>query len=287
MCCVYVVLALCACAQSDETSSGDNLVVEGIPPIPQTLAETVDRYTEFRAAHFSDWNPVRREMLITTRFGDAAQTHRVTMPGGARTQLTFFKDPAVGGSYQPQKGDYFLFNKDVGGSEFYQFYRYDFATGAITLLTDGKARNRGYIWSHSGNWIAYSSTRRNGADTDLYVMDPADPKTDHLVVEMMGGGWSVADWSVDDQTLLACEYVSVNESYLWLVDVAAGTKTLLTPKGGTEQIAYQGAGFSRDGKGLYVTTDSCSEFKRLAYIELTTSKITYLTAHIPWDVDAF
>jgi hypothetical protein len=187
LCISCTVLASSVFAQSDVVVPGDNLVTEGISPIPASLAANVDRYTDFRAAAFADWNPTRREMLITTRFGDAAQTHLVRMPGGARTQLTFFKDPAVVSSFQPTRGDYFLFNKDTGGNEFYQFYRYDFATGTITRLTDGKSRNGGKTWSHSGNRIAYGSTRRNGADIDLYVMDPADPKTDHLVIPLAGG----------------------------------------------------------------------------------------------------
>jgi len=39
--------------------------------------------------HFADWNPLRREMLISTRFGDTPQLHLVKSPGGARQQLTF------------------------------------------------------------------------------------------------------------------------------------------------------------------------------------------------------
>jgi dipeptidyl aminopeptidase/acylaminoacyl peptidase len=71
------------------------------------------------------------------------------------------------------------------------------------------------------------------------------------------------------------------------VDVATGTKTLLSPKGGPEQVAYQSAQFSRDGKGLYVTTDRDSEFQRLAYLDLATNQITYLADQIPWDVNGF
>src|SRR5262245_1994360 len=44
---------------------GDNLVTEGIPPIPAEIAYAVNRYAEFRFAAFLDWHPVRREMLIT------------------------------------------------------------------------------------------------------------------------------------------------------------------------------------------------------------------------------
>src|SRR5690349_12892002 len=71
---------------------GDNLVVENIPPIPASIVEKANQYAEFRTAAFGDWNPMRREMLITTRFADVPQIHMLKMPGGARTQLTFFPD---------------------------------------------------------------------------------------------------------------------------------------------------------------------------------------------------
>jgi len=145
-----ILFAALALAQTDEIVPNENLVVEGIPKIPAALAESVGRYSEFRSADFSSWHPTRREMLIETRFADTPQVHQVKFPGGARTQLTFFPDRIAGVDYQPGNGDSFLFVKDVGGGEFYQLYRYDFATGAITLLTDGKSRNTNPRWSYQG-----------------------------------------------------------------------------------------------------------------------------------------
>ena len=78
-------------AQSDVVVPNENLVVEGVPKIAASLAETVDRYTNFRAANLQSWDPVARWMLITTRFADTAQVHLVKMPGGARTQLTLLR----------------------------------------------------------------------------------------------------------------------------------------------------------------------------------------------------
>src|SRR5712692_3182790 len=106
---------------------GDNLVIDGIPPIPAELVEQIGRYTESRSGVFQDWHPSRAEMLITTRFGDVPQVHRVAMPGGARTQLTFFPDRIDGASFESAKGDYFIFTKGAGGNEFNQNYRYEMA----------------------------------------------------------------------------------------------------------------------------------------------------------------
>lgn len=285
-----VVFAGLAFAQGPAPQSvykpGDNLVVQGIPPIPMAIAEQANRYTEVRSAAFSSWHPTRREMLITTRFGDTAQVHSVKMPGGARTQLTFFPDRVGGAQFEPSKGEYFVFSKDVGGGEWFQLYRYDVASGDITLLTDGKSRNLGARFSHTGDRLVYTSTRRTGQDTDIWIMNPADPKSDRMLLKLEGGGWSPQAWSFDDKQLLIVEGISVNESYLWLVDVASGQKKLLTPKGGAEKVAYSDAVFSKDGKGLFVVTDKDFEFQRLAYVDIATLQHTYLTSDIKWDIES-
>ena len=266
----------------------DNLVIEGIPPIPRDVIERVGRYTEFRAALPLSWHPERREMLIATRFADTAQVHRVKFPGGARTQLTFSKEPIDNGSFQPTEGESFVYTTDVGGSEFDQLFRFDLATGESTMLTDGKSRNTRGPWSRDGKWVAYTSTRRTGADSDIYVINPTDKSTDRRVAEVKGGGWGPADWSPDGKTLLVGEYVSINESYLWLFDVTSGERTEFTPRNaGPEKVAYDDAVFARDGKGVYATTDKDSQFRRLAYIDAATKEHAYLTTNIPWDVESF
>ena len=284
---LVILLAFPAFAQNGHVAPGDNLVVQGIPPVPASLAAAVDRYAQFRTATVSDWHPTQRQMLIRTRFGDTLQVHVVKQPGGARTQLTFFAERVADAAYDPVAGDYFLFTRDTGGNEFYQIYRYDLAGGESTLLTDGKSRNTGGVWSTAGDRIAYQSTRRNGRDSDIYVVNPRDPQSNRLVMQAASGGWYAIDWSPDDRSLLVMEYVSINESYLWLVDVATGEKKLVTPKGASEKVAYGSAEFSTDGKAIYVTTDRDSEFRRLARLELASGRHTYLTEHIKWDVSNF
>jgi dipeptidyl aminopeptidase/acylaminoacyl peptidase len=276
-----------AASASATIKPADNLTVEDVPAIPATIVGEVNRYTEFRTAGFRSWHPTKREMLIGTRFADVPQIHRVAMPMGARTQLTFFPDRVGGGEYRPNSGEYFVFSKDEGGNEFFQFYRSDVATGDITLLTDGKSRNTGWVFSTAGDRAVFGSTRRNGDDVDIWIIDPKDPKSAKMLMENKGGGWGALDWSEDDKTIAVLEEISANESYIWLVDPATGKKELLTPKGGAEKVFYGNAEFSKDGKGIYVTTDKESEFQRLTYIDLATKKHTYLSTSIKWDVQSF
>jgi dipeptidyl aminopeptidase/acylaminoacyl peptidase len=284
--CVVISLSFSVVAQNPTISPNENLVVDGVPAIPASLAETVERYSNFRGASLADWNPDRREMLISTRFADVPQIHLVKMPGGARHQMTFYPDAVRGAQFNPRHDGYFVFSKDVGGGEFYQLYRYDVASGDATLLTDGKSRNTGMVWAYGGGKVAYGSTRRDENDVDIWVMNPTDPKTDHMLAKLEGGGWQALDWSPDEQKLLVMNEVSAEESSLWLMDAGTGEKTLLTPKG-ESKVSYGGGQFSKDGKGIYVTTDRDSEFHRLAYIDLASKQHTYLTSNIPWDIDEF
>ena len=280
---------LAACVALAQTP--DNLVVEGVPAHSPELKRSVNRYLEFRVAAFQSWHPQRREMLITTRFADTAQLHLVKLPGGARRQLTFFTEPVSSGSFQPGAGNCIVFSQDSGGGEFFQLYRYDFSNAKVTLLTDGKSRNTGAVWADSGRWLAYSSTSRNGRDNDIYVIDPAHPESNRMVAQVKGGGWEVGGWSPDESTLIVGEYISINESHLYLVDVKSGAMTpLTTPE--ERGVAWAAPKFGPDGKSVFAATDRGSEFRRLVRIDLAkvhpgNDSVTVLTADLHWDVESF
>lgn len=283
----FALLGTFVFAEDDEIVPNENLVAEGIPKIPASLAESVGRYSEFRAAGFASWHPTRREMLIQTRFSDTSQVHLVKFPAGARTQLTFFRDRVGGARFEPTRGETFLFSKDVGGGEFFQLYLYDLKTGDIKLLTDGKSRNTSPHWSYQGDRIAYGSTKRSGNDVDIWVVSPSDPAGARMVTQNEGGGWGVADWSPDGKQLLLTNEVSAAETYIWLVDIETGKKELLTPKPATDTVSYANALFAKDGKGVYMTSDADSEFQRLVYLDLASRKTKVLTTALQWDVDEF
>ena len=272
-------LPLCLLLAETTIPTPSNLHTEDVPPIPAALMEDLDHYNNIRGASLLDWHPVKREMLISTRFADVAQIHRVAMPGGARTQLTFFPDRTAAALYRPGSGDSFVFAKDTGGGEFYQLYRFDARSSAITLVTDGHSRNTAPLWSRDGSLLAYSSTLRNGRDTDIYVMNPDDPKSARKMLEVEGGGWFAGAWSPDGDKMVVEDRRSVHDSSLYLVDVATGAKQLLTSEPGS----YGNVQFAKNGKGLYLTTDRKSEFERVAYLDVDTREITFLRPGQKWD----
>lgn len=279
----FLTLATLVFGQVERVEKG-NLVIEGIPEIPTRIKERMLQYQNIRSASLQDWHPSGEGMLISTRFGETNQIHWVKTPGGARRQITFFDEPVSGANMNPrpdQPG--FIFRKDVGGSEYYQLFYFNLADGRYKMLTDGQSRNGGGLWSNRGDRFAYTSTRRNGRDYDIYVATVAEPERAKRVAENRGF-WYVADWSPDDSKLLLGNYVSINESYLYILDLASGEKTQINPS--EKKIGYGNAVWAKDGKGIYFTSDEDTEFRHLRYYDLASKQITVLTADIPWDVNA-
>jgi dipeptidyl aminopeptidase/acylaminoacyl peptidase len=256
------------------------LEADGIPAVPMELVDATRPYMEFRTAGFVDWDPVSKSMLISTRFGNVAQLHTVKGPGMDRRQISFEPEP-LSGTYLPGDGT-LIVSKDKGGNEFYQLYT--LKNGKLTLLTDGKSRNGLNAVSRDGQWIAYSSTRRNGADNDLYVMNPRDPASGKLIKEVKGGGWAVADFAPGNGAVVVANYVSVAKTDLYWLDLASGA---MTPIGDHKKaISYGGGKFAPDGT-LWVTSDEGSDFQRLGTLDPKTGKFTAKSTEPKWDVETF
>ncbi len=87
-----------------------------------------------------------------------------------------------------------------------------------------------------------------------------------------GGSWgTLCDWAPNDKSIIVGKYVSANESYFYTIDLS--TKKLEQINPSSEKIAYGGAAYSKDGKGIFFTSDENSEFQRLRYYDLKIKKV--------------
>jgi dipeptidyl aminopeptidase/acylaminoacyl peptidase len=258
-----------------------NRISENVPAPDAALTARLQRYANTRSAGFGGWNESSDGVFITTRFGNTMQAHWVKT-GGAREQLTFYDEPVVSLEPNPKRNG-FVFGKDVGGSEFWQLYWFDLATRQTRLLTDGKSRNESPLWSRDGKQLAFSSTARNGTDTDVWVLDldSGEKKT----VVTAGGAWTATDFSPGGRQLLVQQRVSINEVHPGVVDLASGKLTLFPVDGG--KAAFGPFRFSPDGKRAYYTSDEGSEFVTLRAHDIATNRLVLISAKIPWDVESF
>ena len=115
--CAALLAALPAFAQTADVKRADvkrdvvgNRTSENIPAIPAALIEQLNRYQNTRGAGLAGWTKDGC-LLISTRFAETAQAHRVCQPLGMREQLTFHPAPIAGITPAPARAwrDGFVF----------------------------------------------------------------------------------------------------------------------------------------------------------------------------------
>lgn len=268
-----------------EVNNG-NLVMEDIPEIPDSIVQGLNRYQNVRSGGFYSWNAGGDNIYISTRFGDVSQIHRVDHPGGARHQITFFKEP-VGSLARQPKGSNLAFTMDAGGSEFAQIFLLDPAgTAEAVMLTDGESRNTSLVWDRAGKNIAFQSTRRNGASNDVWLMDVSAPDEAKMIWEAPDGTyWAPVDFSADGSQLLMVNYVGNADSRVLLLEVATGQIRMLAGDPANPSSNFPMA-FDHDGSGFWFISDVGGDFQQLAWQSFDVgAKPVILTTDIPWAVE--
>jgi dipeptidyl aminopeptidase/acylaminoacyl peptidase len=259
-----------------------NLVFDNIPPPDAALSARLARYLQSREASLVDWLP-DGSLLISTRFGDTEQLHRLASPLGAREQLTFYPEPVNFARAAPRGGG-FVYLRDQGGDENSQVY-YQAADGAVRQLTQGAFIHGNPVWAHDGKRVAFYGNDRDGVSYDVYVVDVTSGAAPQLVVGGQQDAWYPLAWSADDVRLLVWRYVSISESYLYIANLSTGELTPLDTSG--RKIGIRDAKFAPDGRSVYVLSDEDSEFIHLRLIDPVTHQVRRITPDAGWDVEAF
>lgn len=272
--------ALAQAAPPERREAG-TLTYSGIPEIPIALKTELQRYRNARSAGFQDWME-DGSILISTRFGETAQLHRVAAPGADRTQITFFAEPISNATTIPGS-DRFAYQRDVGGAENFQTFVAGVGGGDIALTEPG-TRNGAPVFSNDGRLAVWTRVERGQSDYDILTMTVGDPSTRRVAFEGTGQ-YSPVDVSPDGTKVLLGQYISILDVRLWVLDLATGTATRVRES--DTPVAYGGGEFTRDGRSIVTTSDEGGEGLRLIEIALADNAVTPLTEASNWDVDTF
>ena len=286
-------LAAAAQANGEFVTPPAALVVEGVPPIPAALAKQLEPYNDFRPHTMLSWHPQKRELLVGRRLTTTVQVHRVTAPGATPEPLTDFPDRVGEARYPHVRPDFFVFARGEGGNEVYRLYREDVITREVVPFSPAEERVESWSWSRGDDRIAYDTqvidkhNPSRTAKSTIHVVDPLKPETDRVLARLDGGGWFAPRFSPDGKRIVILEYISANESHLWVMDAATGRMKRVTKPGKGETVFYGPAEFTKDGKALISVSDRDNEFRRLVLIPLDGGKEQVLTPKIAHDVETF
>ena len=267
-----------AMAQVERVVVG-NLEMENIPDIPAEVSERLRTYQNVRGAGFQGFLP-DGGILISTRFAETSQIHRVDAPLGTRSQLTFYDEPIGGASVRPGDSGEFLFSRDRGGDEYFQLFLFDTDTGRTRQITEDTTRNGSASWSSDGEQIAWYRSTEGDPDWDILVADTDNPDNRRVLVEGEGAVFP-GDWADDGSKIAMIRYYSITHSDLFIVDTASGDVRELNAD---LDIAYAAHEFEPGGDSLLVVTDANSDFRRVVRMDVATGEMTPVTPDHGWDV---
>ena len=193
------------------------------------LAYEFARYLKVRGAWGAGWSPDGRKVSFLTEITGVPQVWEMAAEGPSwPEQLTFYEERVSYAAYSPTE-DEMLFGMDAGGNERSQLFL--LRDGGVTDLTRAPdAIHYPGGFSPDGRSIAYTATRRNGTDFDVFVQDPTggEPET----VWEVSGYHTVAGWAPDGRALIVSRHHSNVDNDLYLLDLASGEARLLTPHEG-------------------------------------------------------
>jgi protease II len=257
-----------------------SIVYEGVPPTPASLQAALAPYYDARSATFEDWL-ADGSMLITTRFGDVNQVHRVVRPMGARTQLTFFSEPVNSAEAVPGT-ERFLYPIDVGGAEYYQAFIRDLS-GREVRLSEPQTRNQAFVFAKDGRRVAWSRVTPGDADWDILLADPSDPAGRRVVHEGTGA-MSPLDISPDGRAILVQRDIASTHVELFVLDVASGR---LSPVGPRRRIGYVGGRFLDGGRTVLTLSDDRADILRPVLIDVASGQVRELARPGGWGAEGF
>jgi dipeptidyl aminopeptidase/acylaminoacyl peptidase len=271
------------------------LAFTGVPKPPMITAEGVGRvgwqpvlddaskiWRSRESKSVVTWMPDGSGMLVQgRRMILESRLHTLAEPGGEPVLLPQIPRN-VAGIHSGLGREYMVLGWDTDGDEQHRLYRWDLGDTEPVLLTSEAERAMFGAFEPDGQRFVYATTRRNGKDVDIYVMDAFDPKSDRLLLEGEGA-WSIHGWSRSTNELLLLHRVTNRRNEIYVLDVATTSLRQVTDHG--EQLVTHGAlQWSRDGTALYYASNRGTEFSHLRRLDLATGEETILSEEIPWDV---
>ncbi len=271
----------------ERTVLNGQIVVQDIPEITRETSESLARYHNIRSTLFMGFTPNSKNIYVKTRFNGVNQIHRVDRPGGRRLQLSFGEEP-VGEAVRQSGGNLIALAMDKGGSGFDQIILFNPKNGETRLLTDGKSLNNRMVWDQSGTRLAYRSTRRNGHNNDIWIMDVEAPDQARILLEANNGAlWKPVDFSADGKMLLVQYYAGITDSRIYVLNVASGDLNLLV--GSLEEpTSSVASGFNHDDTAVLFVSNQRGNAAEIGSVPVSgEGPFQYVKESITWDVSEF
>ncbi len=238
-----------------------------------------------RAVSATAWSPDGQRVAFVTNISGRNNLWVVPARGGWPVQLTVSDQRQTAPAWSPD-GKWLAYMSDYDGDEQWDIFLVSPRNGEVINLTKTKnISEESPVWSPDGKTLAYIVKPKESPTYEIDGMDMATKKIRHFTTDTpkelgnFGPIWSRdGKWIVHSQ-----QHATGKDSNIFLVEVATGKSTLLTPH--KDERNYIASDLSRDAKWVLLTSNAGNGYDNVGFLEVATKKITWLTGD-KWEINS-
>jgi dipeptidyl aminopeptidase/acylaminoacyl peptidase len=234
-------------------------VIAETPPTPDPLTTSVTLMARVGQCSGGSFSPDGKTLAFICDLSGVPQVWTAPTEGGWPTLVTALEDPVSSVRWSPTN-DWLALSVAPGGGMNTQIYLVHPDGTALKRYTPGgKDNNRLASWTHDGSAVMMSSSLRDAAAMDSYLLEVPGGKM--TMVSRNPGIGSLEDVSRDNRLALVSRMTSRGSNDVYLVDTGNAKDVNLTPHEGPGEFS---ARFSPDAKTVYLASNKDRDLEAFA-----------------------
>ncbi len=244
---------------------------------------TIEKLYMTRQVGRATWSPDAKSVAFISNMSGRNNLWLVPAEGGWPVQLTVSDQRQTAPAWSPD-AKWIAYQSDYDGDEQWDIFLVSPKTGKVVNLTQTREiAELSPTWSPDGRYLAYEVKPKTSAAYEIDVYDMVMREVKHITAgtPQDKGNYSPI-WSKDGKFIVYTqELAKGTDSNIFIVDVATGQNTLLTPHDGEQRFAAND--ISPDGKRVLLTSNAANGYENIGVLEVATKKIAWLTKD-KWEI---
>jgi len=248
---------------------GATLKKLGISSKPSAPRYPFDEFYKTGQIHSFAFTPDKSAVYFLKKDDAVENVFEYNFSSKKISQVTHYPETVSAFLVDP-KGKFLIIQKDTGGSEIYDLYRFDLLTKTTTALTNGKNIERSFLCdiAKDGSRVYFSQSRNKREAYDVKVYDLVNKKAS-MLASGNGGELYCRKLNESNTLLTISRFVDNNELHLGLLDLSTGKVTYVLSE---KAVKNEGEAFGRDQDLFFLSTKE-SDSMRLWRYDIATSRL--------------
>jgi len=263
---------------------------------PNALVEkslTIEKLYMTRAIGGTTWSPDGKTIAFVSNISGRNNLWLVPAEGGWPAQLTISDQRQSHPAWSPD-GKWIAYQSDYDGDEQWDIFLVSPKTGQVVNLTNTRQIAEQHpVWSPDGRYLAYMVKPKTSSVFEIDVYDMILRQVAHVTTGTAKDRMNVSPvWSPDGKWIAYTrEQSKGTDSNIFLVELATGKSTLLTPHQGEQLYQADDILAVPDGETLLITSNVSNGYQNVGLLGISTKggqvrlgRIQWLT-HDKWEIE--